>query len=86
MARDQKFMLARGYYFVPRPLAIASETSLVPRLLHRKTGREPGRFDHVPRDVRAWFCAWLSDRLPIAIFDFVYSIGLYVWLGLELYT
>ena len=46
----------------------------------------PGRFDHVPRDVRAWFCAWLSDRLPIAIFDFVYSIGLYVWLGLELYT
>ena len=26
-------------------------TSLVPRLLHRKTGREPGRFDHVPRDV-----------------------------------
>ena len=26
-------------------------TSLVPRLLHRKTGREPGRFHHVPRDV-----------------------------------
>ena len=25
--------------------------SLVPRLLQRKTGREPGRFDHVPRDV-----------------------------------
>ena len=25
--------------------------SLVPRLLHRKTGREPGRFHHVPRDV-----------------------------------
>ena len=25
--------------------------SLVPRLLHRKMGREPGRFDHVPRDV-----------------------------------
>ena len=26
-------------------------SSLVPRLLHRKTGREPGRFHHVPRDV-----------------------------------
>ena len=25
--------------------------SLVPRLLHRKTAREPGRFYHVPRDV-----------------------------------
>ena len=25
--------------------------SLIPRLLHRKTGREPGRFDHVPHDV-----------------------------------
>ena len=28
------------------------DTSLVPRLLpYRKTGREPGRSDHVPRDV-----------------------------------
>ena len=25
--------------------------NLIPRLLHRKTGREPGRFIHVPRDV-----------------------------------
>ena len=25
--------------------------SLIPRLLHRKMGREPGRFNHVPRDV-----------------------------------
>ena len=25
--------------------------SLVPRLLHRKTEREPGRFHHVPHDV-----------------------------------
>ena len=46
-----------------RQLAVVEDlirtiASLVPRLLHRKTGREPGRFHHVPRDVRAWFCAW----------------------------
>ena len=32
-------------------LSHLSQISLVPRLLHRKTGREPGRFDHVSRDV-----------------------------------
>ena len=31
--------------------SIVASFSLVPRLLHRKTGREPGRFHHVPRDV-----------------------------------
>ena len=36
------------------PLFISSQQiflSLVPRLLHQKTGREPGRFHHVPRYV-----------------------------------
>ena len=49
----------RGYFCVPQFQITASTlkrallpcTSLVPRLLHRKTGREPGRFYHVPRDV-----------------------------------
>ena len=32
-------------------MSVCNRFSLVPRLLHRKKGREPGRFHHVPRDI-----------------------------------
>ena len=52
--------------------------SLVPRLLHRKTGREPGRFHHVPRDVACVvLCVVLIIELLPTQSDSKYSPALY---------
>ena len=52
----------------------ALKGSLVPRLLHRKTGREPGRFHHVPRDVA---CVVLIIELLPTQSDSKYCPALY---------
>ena len=58
-----------------RPVSYPGPTySLVPRLLHRQAGREPGRFDHVPHDVA---CVVLIIELLPTQSDSKYCPALY---------
>ena len=58
------------------------EISLVLRLLPRKTGRETGRFDHVPHDVA---CIALCTVLVIEILPSIVSLLPEFWMLLETY-